>query len=192
MPRSEAQKRKQKPDSAYYVPMSKAVGQVVRRSASTAVDEAGQLIKTNRRVQRLGVGKDYAVKMIEDGETLTALYAAFADQIREEDYTTFPTMLEFADFVGCSYDTVLRARQAYQNSDAAIREITADLITQGMANGAYKAQGAIFTLKNRCGWADRVETTTKTVQDKVDKATADRLIREYVANLPPAGPAEGE
>ena len=172
--------------------MSQAVGQVVRRSASTAVDEEGHLIKTRRGVKDLGSGTGSGQAVFEDGAAWGDAFVEFADRIREDGYQTFPTQLEFARFVGCHYETVYQARKAYQNFDNIMKEITADIITQGMACGAYKAQGAIFTLKNRCGWADRIEQTTKTGIDKVDKTTADRLIREYVANLPPAGPAEGE
>lgn len=188
MARTAAQKRKQKPDSAYYIKMSDAVPPVVRRSASCAVDATGALVKTNRNVQNVGAGQ---IKKIESGEQLIDLFLAFTDHIRENNYSEYPTKLNFCRWLGIGYSTLFEyLSDDYQNKDRIYKAILADVLNEGMATGAYKHQGTIFALKNWCGWADRVETTTKQGAEKVDKETADRLIKEYVNGLQDSKPIE--
>lgn len=176
---------KQKPNKEYYIPMSQAVGAVKRISKSQAVDSKGNLIQTNNNVVRVGSGMVGQPRKIETGDGFIDTFNAFIDWIKGNGFLEYPTKRNFAAFVGVTYQTIYNyLNKTFADKTRVYADILADCLTEGVNVGAYDRQMSIFCLKNWCGWADRAETVTTTKAEPVDKETADRLIRQYVDNLP--------
>ena len=177
--------KNQKPNTAYYIPMSAAVGAVKRISKSQAVDSKGNLIQTNNNVVRVGSGLVGQPRKVETAAAFIDMFGGFTDWIKKNGFAEYPTKKNFSIWAGLSYETILNyINKTYGEKKSTYQEILADCLTEGVNAGAYDRQMSIFCLKNWCGWADRAETVTTTKAEPVDKATADRLIRQYVDNLP--------
>ncbi len=174
-------------NGAYYVKMSEAVGEVRRISDSVAMDEAGQLIQTNKNVVRVGSGDTRAItpyRKIQTADEFISTFIAFSDWIKENEYKDYPTKLNFSKFAGISYTTIYN----YLNKDFSCKskeyqEILADTLTQGVNAGKYDRQMTIFCLKNWSGWADRSESVTTQKAEPVTKEQADKLIQQYIKSL---------
>ena len=87
-------------------------------------------------------------------------FSEYVDHIFANKFEEVISYKGFADFLGCTSKTVYN----YLSANPKVRELTkegyADVLIVGATTGAYKSTPAIFTLKNRCGWADKVESTS--------------------------------
>ena len=66
------------------------------------------------------------------------------------------------------------------------KAVLADMLYQGVNEGAYDRNMTTFAMKNLCDWSDRVETNSKIERKDniVSKEEADKLIKEYISSLP--------
>lgn len=176
-----------KRNEAYYIGMSDAVGKVERISKSQARDEAGNLVQTNSKVVNVGVGRIGAPRKIKTGEEFINAFTDFTDYIRESDFALYPTKRQFALFTGLCYSTIHDyLNKYYSEKQIQYKDLLADILTEGVNSGRYDRQMTIFCLKNWSGWADRSETVTTAKAEPVTKEQADKLIKQYIDNLPKA------
>ena len=109
-------------------------------------------------------------------------FSEYIDYIFDNNFEEVISYKGFADFVKCTSKTVYKYLSAHPEVKDLTREGYADVLVVGATTGAYKSTPAIFTLKNRCGWADKVERTSLSDNNKVaTKEEARAKILEIVS-----------
>lgn len=98
--------------------------------------------------------------IFKDLDAFCDKFSEYVDYIFENQFEEVISYKGFADFVGCTSKTVYNFLSANPKAKELTREGYADVLIVGATKGAYKSTPAIFTLKNRCGWADKVESTS--------------------------------
>ena len=97
-------------------------------------------------------------------------FSKYVDHIFESGFKEVVSYKGFADFIGCTSRTVYGYIMNHPKVKEMTREPYADVLVVGATKGAYKTTPAIFTLKNRCGWADKVESSSIGDDNKVATA----------------------
>lgn len=147
----------------------------------TVVNQYGKKIVTHANVVHLNAGK-----IFKDTNDFIVTFEHYINEIQENGYNELPTLLNFAKYVRCSPHTIQNYLYGLTETDRKIyKSILADMLYQGVNEGAYDKQMTIFAMKNLCDWSDRVESTSKIEKKKeiISKEEADKLIKEYVAGL---------
>lgn len=83
----------------------------------------------------------------------------YTDSIRDNGYEEAPSFAGFAHYLGYTGSTVYRYLANHPDLKAKVKEAMADVLSEGAMMGKYRDASAIFTLKNRCGWTDKREST---------------------------------
>ena len=97
-------------------------------------------------------------------------FSAYVDSIFSNGFSEVISYKGFADFMGCTSRTVYSYLENHPKVKEMTREGYADALVVGATTGAYKSTPAIFALKNRCGWADKVEAKSLGEDNKVATA----------------------
>lgn len=166
------------------LPMSQAVGEVTRIGKTTCIDQAGNKIRTRSGIKEPGIGQGVnggQPRAFSTPEDLIDSFTEFIEHIRLNDYSIYPTKSNFARYLQ------ITARTVYNTVDKYFPEIKktyidmlSDCLTEGASVGKYDKTMTIFCLKNWCNWADKQENVNAEIKPTLtDKATADKLIKEY-------------
>lgn len=166
------------------IPMSKAVGGVTRVNPSTCIDEAGQRVRTHSKIKNPGAGKGYGAgkpKAFDTPEDLIDSFTGFIEYVRLNDYGIYPTKANFARYMQITPRTVYNTVDRYfPEIKKTYIDMLSDCLTEGASVGKYDKTMTIFCLKNWCNWADKAENVNTEIKPTLtDKATADKLIKEY-------------
>ena len=123
-------------------------------------------------------------RFFDGTEDFKKCYLTYIEAIFESDFQEPPSFAGFARFWNISPKTVYRYMKDYPELREFVMEPTADALVVGAINGKYKSTPAIFALKNRCGWADKVESRDVTADKRVaTKEEADKKLEEYMKNI---------
>ena len=103
-------------------------------------------------------------------EDFAERFSEYVDHIFKNKFEEVISYKGFADFMGCTSRTVYGYIMNHPRVKDMTREGYADVLIVGATTGAYKSTPAIFTLKNRCGWADKVESSSVGKDNRVATA----------------------
>lgn len=95
----------------------------------------------------------------------------FIDDVRESGYEKVPTYLSFSTWCDVDHHVVYDFIKDHPNVASRCAESMADCLVEGCMKKNYQNAITIFTLKNRCGWADKREDTTIHTEKKVATAS---------------------
>ncbi len=110
-------------------------------------------------------------------------WEAFVDEARHGGYEMVPTYLSFAEWAGATPECVYNYIKSHSGVASRCAESMADCLVEGCMKKQYQNSITIFTLKNRCGWADkREDTTIHTEKNVATKEEAKNKILELVRN----------
>lgn len=108
---------------------------------------------------------------------------AFIDDVRGGGYELVPTYLSFAEWCGANPRTVYDFIKEHSGVASRCAESMADCLVEGCMKKNYQNAITIFTLKNRCGWADKREDTTIHTEKQVATAgEAKNKVLELIRN----------
>lgn len=166
------------------VPMSKAVGELTRVSPSTCIDESGQKVRTHSKAKNPGAGQGKGgghPRAFNTPDDLLDSFDDFLSYVRLTDFGIYPTKANFARYMQIDAKTVYNTVEKYfPEIKKRYIDMLSDCLTEGASVGKYDKTMTIFCLKNWCNWADKAENVNTEIKPAlVDKATADKLIKEY-------------
>ncbi len=166
------------------LPMSQAVGEVTRIGKTTCIDEAGNKIRTHSQIANPGAGSGKGggqPRAFKSPEDLIDSFYDFIEHIRMNEYSIYPTKSNFARYLQISARTVYNTVDRYfPEIKKTYIDMLSDCLTEGASLGKYEKGMTIFCLKNWCNWADKQENVNTEIKPKLaDKATADKLIKQY-------------
>lgn len=108
---------------------------------------------------------------------------AFVDDVRSGGYELVPTYLAFAEWCDAYPSTVYDFIKTHSGVASRCAESMADCLVEGCMKKNYQNAITIFTLKNRCGWADKREDTTIHTEKQVATAgEAKNKVLELIRN----------
>lgn len=108
---------------------------------------------------------------------------AFVDDVRGGGYELVPTYLAFAEWCDAYPSTVYDFIKEHSGVASRCAESMADCLVEGCMKKNYQNAITIFTLKNRCGWADKREDTTIHTEKQVATAgEAKNKVLELIRN----------
>lgn len=139
-----------------------------------------------KKVKKVNSGQP---KKIKSGQELIELWEDFCDYVVGTGYMLTPTFTEFKKWI-CKYHMQIDRRTIYTSineyfpdTKSEIERIRADIIAQGTMVGIYQPSMAIFSLKNWCGWTDKVESNNTNVNRNIDcSALSDEQIQKILDN----------
>ena len=125
------------------------------------------------------VRKRYSTKKtFKDPQDFIEQWDAFMEHCKEKEYEVFPTVSEFARWMGIAKANVYSYIRSH-NLRERIADTMADCLVEGALTKKYEKTITIFALKNRCGWADKKETSTITGEREI--ASADEAKARIIA-----------
>ncbi|MFI3171737.1 MAG: hypothetical protein R3Y09_06740 [Clostridia bacterium] len=110
------------------------------------------------------VNKSGQPKKIKSGQELIELWEDFCSYVVGSGYMITPTFTEFKIWICENHKQIDRRtiytaiNEYFPDTKSEIDRIRADIIAQGTMVGIYQPSMAIFSLKNWCGWTDKVES----------------------------------
>lgn len=120
-------------------------------------------------------------RKFETPEVFKDYYIKYVEAIYNNDFNEVISYTGFAKFAKCGVKTVYNMLREYPELKDFIQEPTADTLVVGAIKGRYKSTPAIFALKNRCGWVDKVEATNVNADKNVaTKEEAEEKLRKFV------------
>lgn len=153
-----------------------------RTGATTVVNQYGKKSYTKPTYTRLN-----ALKVFDTSKDFLVTFEKYIYEIQESGYEELPTLTNFAKYVKCSPSTMQNYMYALDEQERKLyKAVLADMLYQGVNEGAYDRNMTTFAMKNLCDWSDRVETNSKIERKDniVSKEEADKLIKEYISSLP--------
>lgn len=115
-----------------------------------------------------------------DGEDFIKIFEQYIDVVND-DPKRVPSYSDFAKWLGdLSPSSIYNFLGKYPSAHTITKHLLADSIVQHAMNGGFRDAVAIFTLKNKCDWTDKRESTTKSSMNG-DIATPDEARRNVRA-----------
>lgn len=166
------------------VKMSEAVGEVRRISPTMCVDSVGNKIKTHGKAQNPGAGQGQGggqPRAFNTPDDLLDSFDDFLNYVRLTDFEVYPTKANFSRYMEIDAKTVYNTVEKYfPEIKKRYIDMLSDCLTEGASIGKYDKTMTIFCLKNWCNWADKTDNVNTEIRPTLtDKATADKLIKEY-------------
>lgn len=134
--------------------------------------------KQRNAIKKLAANQKAKAAFQTEEEFLT-VFEQYVDHVTDEkdDKCIVPSYRNFAKWLGdFSSTSVYRYLDLHPKVEKLASQLVADAIVEGAMVAKYRDVPAIFTLKNRCGWTDKRETSSITKQSP-DIATADEARR---------------
>lgn len=119
-----------------------------------------------------------AKKTFRDPEDFIEQWDAYMEHCKDGHYEEAPTVSNFARWMGIPKANVYSYIRNHSLRER-VADTMADCLVEGAMKQKYGVTMAIFTLKNRCGWADKRETSTITGERKI--ASADEAKARVIA-----------
>jgi hypothetical protein len=121
-------------------------------------------------------------KKFKDANEFLKKYHEYVDWIFANGFEEVVTWTGFAKYANCGRKTIYRMFDENPGLKEKTMLATADCLMTGAIKGAYKSTPAIFALKNRCNWVDKVESRNVDGNKKVaTKEQADEALEKYLA-----------
>lgn len=114
--------------------------------------------KRNKGLEKI-IQMKKAEAIFHSSEEFINAFENYMTDCSEDFGTKPPSFTRFAEYLGVSTTSVYKYVDKYQSVNSTIRGMLADAIAEKALTGAYRDAVAIFTLKNRCNWTDKKETT---------------------------------
>lgn len=127
-------------------------------------------------------GKPGHKKKFKDADDFLDMYHKYVDTIFANGFDEVVSWTGFAKFANCGRRTIYRMFEENPGLKEKTMTATADCLMTGAIKGQYKSTPAIFALKNRCNWVDKVEARNVAADKTVaTKEQADEALEKYLA-----------
>ncbi len=119
-------------------------------------------------------------KYIEGSDALLLRWTEFANDIKKNNYDRIPTILNFCEYTNNKITNTMKQLEKWdEDCGKEIRQIIADVLVEGTAQGVWNHQIVTQVLKNTCNWGDGKKTKAKEVS-VMSEAEARKALSQYM------------